>query len=154
MYTVISGTKTFTLLPGTSIHRLHLGSYTACTQKPLPDGTWALEPEDPARQVQWCPVDVDAIDASGALEDAQRQNFPRYFEGPPPLRVTVHAGETLYLPSMWYHYVQQDEGDADAVIAVNHWYDMKFDGRFAFFQCVERLAEHAGLIQPAPRLPE
>lgn len=154
MYTVLTGSKTFTLLPPTSVHRLHLLVYPVHTHVPSPGGGWELVPEDPPRSIQWCPIDVDAIDAGGARAEEQHRLYPRYFQGPPPLRVTVRAGETLYLPSMWYHYVQQDELDADSVIAVNHWYDMAFDGRFAVFQMVERLAELASLIQPAPRLPE
>jgi len=36
-----------------------------------------------------------------------------------PLHVTVRAGETLYLPAMFYHHVRQSDDDAGRCIAVN-----------------------------------
>lgn len=68
------------------------------------------------------------------------------------LQVTVYAGDVLYLPAMWYHYVQQDELEQEAVIAVNCWVDMEFGARFAWLTMLERLCEVAGLIdrQPEP----
>ena len=39
--------------------------------------------------------------------------------GAHPLRVSVHAGETLYLPAGWWHAVAQ----AGVTAAVNYWYD-------------------------------
>ena len=78
----------------------------------------------------------------------QQRKFARFHAPPAPLQVTVRAGDMLYLPSMWYHHVTQDEGDQDAVIAVNWWFDMQFDGeRFAMFNLLHRLSEQAGLIR-------
>ena len=50
-----------------------------------------------------------------------------------PIVVEVRAGECLYLPAMWYHHVTQarDESGTPA-IAVNYWYDMNFDDRYAY----------------------
>ena len=44
----------------------------------------------------------------------------------------------LYLPSLWYHHVSQGPPDK-ACIAVNMWYDMKFDVKFCYYKCVARL---------------
>lgn len=41
-----------------------------------------------------------------------------------PLHITVNAGESLYLPAGWWHYVRQTE----LTIAVNYWYDMESRG--------------------------
>lgn len=53
-----------------------------------------------------------------------------------PVTVTVREGEVLYLPSMWYHHVQQECGywaadhsgspqqEMAPCIAVNWWTDM------------------------------
>lgn len=41
-----------------------------------------------------------------------------------PIDITVRAGETLYLPAGWWHYVRQSE----ITIAVNYWYDMESRG--------------------------
>lgn len=67
---------------------------------------------------------------------------PRFHEKPRPLQVTLHAGDVLYLPAMWYHYVEQDEGSEDAAIAVNWWFDMRFDERYAQHQLLDRLSRH------------
>ena len=44
----------------------------------------------------------------------------------------------LYLPSLWFHHVQQSHG----CIAVNYWYDMKYDLKFNYYQFVESLLHH------------
>ena len=72
--------------------------------------------------------------------------------GPPAFVVTLSAGETLYLPAMWYHHVEQGlcpneaENDADDdsrqyTIAVNFWHDMRFDDRFATARFLETARE-------------
>ena len=74
--------------------------------------------------------------------------------GPPAFVVTLSAGETLYLPAMWYHHVEQGrcpnetENDADDdsqqyTIAVNFWHDMRFDDRFATARFLETARERA-----------
>ena len=48
-------------------------------------------------------------------------------------RVEVKAGEALYLPAMWYHHVEQRRDEAgQPAVAVNYWYDMSFDDRYAY----------------------
>lgn len=41
-----------------------------------------------------------------------------------PIEITVDAGESLYLPAGWWHYVRQ----SDITIAVNYWYDIESRG--------------------------
>lgn len=45
-----------------------------------------------------------------------------------PIHIHVQAGEVLYLPAMWYHQVSQ----TCPTIAVNYWYDQRFDFRYVF----------------------
>ena len=44
--------------------------------------------------------------------------------GAHPLRVSVRAGETLYLPAGWWHHVRQ----SGVTIALNWWYDLEMRG--------------------------
>ena len=41
-----------------------------------------------------------------------------------------------YLPSLWYHKVEQ----RGLTVAVNFWHDMDFDGRFVLQKCLASLA--------------
>ena len=41
-----------------------------------------------------------------------------------PISITVSAGECLYLPAGWWHYVEQN----NVTIAVNYWYDIEGRG--------------------------
>lgn len=48
-----------------------------------------------------------------------------------PFKVTVSAGDTLYLPVGWWHHVRQSgdgEGGRGVCVAINYWYDPSFQG--------------------------
>jgi hypothetical protein len=64
--------------------------------------------EHPAELLHWSPVDPDAPDLA---------RFPRY-AGVRPLRVTLHPGEILFVPSGWWHVVRYRE----PAISVNHFW--------------------------------
>ncbi|GER26757.1 2-oxoglutarate (2OG) and Fe(II)-dependent oxygenase superfamily protein [Striga asiatica] len=95
-----------------------------------------LELEDPVRKVPWCSVDPypSPNDKPSAIE-----KFPLYFNGPKPYEVTVKAGEMLYLPSMWFHHVRQSPDDSTLTIAINYWYDMQFDTKYAYFNFLQSI---------------
>lgn len=61
-------------------------------------------------------------------------SYPQYANAT-PIRVRVEAGDALYLPSLWFHHVQQSH----ACIAINYWYDMQYDLKYAYFQFLESL---------------
>ncbi|EEC84781.1 hypothetical protein OsI_31822 [Oryza sativa Indica Group] len=96
-----------------------------------------LELEEPERIVPWS--SVDPYPPSPEEAAAQASSFPLYFEGPRPIRCTVRAGEMLYLPSMWFHHVSQSPGPNGLTIAVNYWYDMQFDIKYAYFNFLRSL---------------
>lgn len=65
----------------------------------LPLATLTLTTKVPL-QVPWIPLDPLRPDL---------QRYPQY-RGARPLRCSVKAGEILYLPSLWFHHVQQSHG--------------------------------------------
>ena len=52
-----------------------------------------------------------------------------------PLKVTIQSSDLLYLPSLWFHHVQQE----DNTIAINFWYDMEYDIKYNYFKFVEKI---------------
>uniref|UniRef100_A0A0D9XF04 JmjC domain-containing protein n=1 Tax=Leersia perrieri TaxID=77586 RepID=A0A0D9XF04_9ORYZ len=142
IYAVVSGEKHFILLPPTEHHRLYIRDYPAASyiaEEEEEEGDelelnrlrLRLELEDPERIVPWSSVDPYPPSPEEAV--AQASSFPLYFDGPAPIRCTVRAGEMLYLPSMWFHHVSQSPGPNGLTIAVNYWYDMQFDIKYAYF---------------------
>ncbi|XVE59862.1 hypothetical protein DITRI_Ditri05aG0081300 [Diplodiscus trichospermus] len=137
LYAVVSGEKHFLLLPPTDVHRMYIREYPAARYSYSEEsGEFGLEFEEPVTYVPWC--SVDPYPATGS-EEQERLKFPLYFNGPKPFKVTVKAGEILYLPSMWFHHVRQSPGDGGCTIAVNYWYDMQFDIKYAYFNFLQSL---------------
>ncbi|KAF8559104.1 Clavaminate synthase-like protein [Imleria badia] len=113
IYTVVRGTKHFTLLPPSEgwclEERLYPHAvYTRVGAAPELD----LLPSHEASPVRWSSVsDPDLPDAL-----------------PPeahPIHITLTAGDTLYLPVGWWHFVRQS---GDITIALNWWYDAELQG--------------------------
>lgn len=61
-----------------------------------------------------------------------------------PIQIVVNAGESLYLPAGWWHYVRQTE----VTVAVNYWYDM--ESRGAAWVWLNLLRGGAGGSEPPP----
>ncbi|KAM0904429.1 hypothetical protein ACQ4PT_018011 [Festuca glaucescens] len=141
IYVVLSGEKHFLLLLPTEHHRLYIRDYPAARyvaeQETEEVPRLKLEIEEPARIVPWS--SVDPYPASPEEMAAQISSFLLYFKGPRPIRCTVRAGEMLYLPSMWFHHVSQSPGPNGLTIAVNYWYDMQFDIKYAYFNFLRSL---------------
>ena len=87
--------------------------------------------------VRWSPVDPNPENRAEA-----EQHFPLFFDEslPPPLRVQVKRGELLYLPALWHHHVEQTPDEEGKCVAVNWWFDMRFDHDYAFLQFAEKIA--------------
>ncbi|GBF99754.1 hypothetical protein Rsub_12529 [Raphidocelis subcapitata] len=151
IYAVVAGVKVFHLLPPCDAWRLGGASLPAATYAPCGAGG-RLQPvvDTCKRRVTWSAVDPHPDDPAAAAA-----RFPHFWDPslPRPLVAELRAGDVLYLPAMWHHYVDQrpDEGCAEPwVIAVNAWTDMSWGAGYAHFKLVEALAADAGLL-PAPQ---
>ncbi|KAG2367375.1 Clavaminate synthase-like protein [Suillus spraguei] len=108
IYTVIRGSKHFTLLPpceGTDVSSRSL-------RHTDDSNGLSVVPSSDAPQVRWS--SVCNPDLPGSLPPEAH-----------PLHVTLEAGDTLYLPVGWWHYVQQS---GPTTIALNWWYDAEVRG--------------------------
>jgi len=144
IYCVVSGSKTFTLVPPTDwhwvgglSHRFKVGQFCEKrTENGTFTGDFAVDMLDEERDVSWIPVDPVCPATTDALYPEVR------FDNAHVLQVEVHAGEALFLPSLWFHRVAQSSPDPPhgRTIAVNFWYDMQFDIRFAYHEFLKRVS--------------
>ncbi|ELU45730.1 phospholipase [Rhizoctonia solani AG-1 IA] len=116
IYAVVRGAKYFTLLPPTEGYtlreqRVPHARYT----RPTPSSPLKIEPI-PDSTVRWAEVDPTLSSISDTEIGA-------------PLRVTVKAGDALYLPAGWWHHVAQSgDKESGVCIALNWWYDVEMRG--------------------------
>ncbi|KAM4542295.1 bifunctional peptidase and (3S)-lysyl hydroxylase JMJD7 isoform 2-T2 [Odontesthes bonariensis] len=130
LYCVVSGEKHFILLPPTDRPFIPYGAYQPAVYRERDDGEFEVVDEKASQKVPWIPLDP---------LDPDLERYPQYRQAR-PLRCSVKAGEMLYLPSLWFHHVQQSHG----CIAVNYWYDMEYDIKYNYFQLLESLCEVTG----------
>lgn len=127
LYCVVKGWKKFILIPPTDLPFVPYETYQAAVFRELENGDFVIDDDLETGKVPW--VAVDPLNP-----DFER--YPQY-RNATPVEVTVHAGQMLYLPSLWFHHVQQSHG----CIAVNYWYDMEFDIKYNYYKCIESLVD-------------
>ncbi|KAM8914107.1 bifunctional peptidase and (3S)-lysyl hydroxylase JMJD7 isoform 2-T2 [Spinachia spinachia] len=127
LYCVISGEKNFILLPPTDRPFIPYGVYHPAVYRQRDDGEFDVVDQSDSEKVPWIPLDP---------LDPDLDRYPEYRRAR-PLRCSVKAGEMLYLPSLWFHHVQQTHG----CIAVNFWYDMEYDIKYNYFQLLDALSD-------------
>ena len=134
MYAVISGEKSFTLIPPASIAFMkeeyfptvrYALNATGVDGRPLSSNIVSSSEGCPSSSLTW--IDVD-IDYGIPLERNPKWNHIH------KVHCVVKPGEILYIPALWYHQVSQTQ----LTIAINFWYEMKFDFRFIFYQLAQR----------------
>ncbi|XP_078419197.1 bifunctional peptidase and (3S)-lysyl hydroxylase JMJD7 isoform X2 [Cetorhinus maximus] len=127
LYCVVSGEKHFILLPPTDRPFIPYEFFQPATYKVNEDGSFDVIDVQNAEKVPWIPL--DPLNPDLGL-------YPEYSHAR-PLHCTVRAGEMLYLPSLWFHHVQQSHG----CIAVNFWYDMEYDIKYNYFQFLDAITK-------------
>ncbi|KAL8624051.1 hypothetical protein ACOMHN_019474 [Nucella lapillus] len=126
LYCVISGWKTFLLIPPSDQPFVPYETYPAARYQEEKKGEFSVVPDPDTGEVPWIAVDPLSPDLT---------RYPQYSRCG-ALEVTVRAGQTLYLPSLWFHHVRQSHG----CIAVNLWYDMEFDIKYNYYKFVEKVS--------------
>lgn len=152
LFTVIRGWKEFTVYPPSEAcflcddQEYSIYKYVENDQKQL-----ALQPDGDGARTRWIPIDPTLPkDADrnahfvhrdlNSTSSERRLGRPhseqtKYGYSLPPLRIRVHEGETLYLPSGWFHHVaqQQDQQlvsvdghqvDRGLCLCLNWWYEI------------------------------
>jgi len=119
VYCQIIGQKHFVLLSPVS--------FACVAERELPsasyvrqNGGFRLQPEGDGHTVPFPTWDPDDVLVTPT----------KYSKFTQPLRLTLHAGDMLYLPKLWYHKVSQSCSEEGLCCAVNYWYDMDFGGSF------------------------
>jgi hypothetical protein len=125
MYCVIRGEKKFILHPPTDAPFIPYDWYLPARYKKIGDNFDIIDGE--SEKIPWVSVDP--------LRDCSKLH-PLYKHAK-PIFCTVQAGQMLYLPSLWFHHVQQSH----ACIAVNFWYDMDYDIKYNYFQFISKLSD-------------
>lgn len=130
IYCVIDGYKDFILIPPTDLacvpyKKFNVGTFKGVTPK---DFSVELKEKDGEHEtIQWIAVNPLKPDF---------QKFPQFREAN-YYKIRVEKGDCLYLPSFWFHHVQQSH----KCIAVNYWYDMDFDVKYCYYKMLEELCQ-------------
>ncbi|EIW67694.1 hypothetical protein TREMEDRAFT_69678 [Tremella mesenterica DSM 1558] len=134
IYHVLSGEKTFLLAAPIEGLWLDQQFYPPATLHRTSNGIVPFLDPEPSHDVPWV--------ASSRLP-----------QGVKTMEVTVHEGETLYLPNRWWHAVSQTEGRLGITVAVNYWYPAEIrPERYAFERLARRVARLGGMrgVIPPP----
>ncbi|GAA5892646.1 cupin-like domain-containing protein [Sporobolomyces salmoneus] len=139
IYLVVRGSKEFILYPPSEAYCMHEQTYphASWSYDPTSATPFTLTPTQPRLSLPWIPINP-LLPPSAISESYPRHSLAR------PMRVRLEKGDVLYLPAFWYHHVSQttdhyrsepDEEDMEqkgvrATIAVNWWFDVKFEGPF------------------------
>ena len=147
LFYVLSGCKVFTLCPPANIPFLYeqefpSGRFCRCSsqqqQQQRSSSSWTVVPNmdeetSTQKKVHW--IATDRYFRPNLPQNLLTDKYPllKYTH---PVTITVHAGEMLYLPALWFHSVTQ----SCETVGVNYWYDMKFDSpSWCYFHLLQQM---------------
>ncbi|XP_062597221.1 bifunctional peptidase and (3S)-lysyl hydroxylase Jmjd7-like [Saccostrea cucullata] len=125
LYCVVRGWKKFILIPPTDAAFVPYETYQAAKFREK-NGEFIIEDDVETGKVPWIAVNPLNPDL---------EKYPEFGKAV-SLEVTVKEGEILFLPSLWYHHVQQSHG----CIAVNYWYDMQYDIKYNYYNFLQNIS--------------
>lgn len=149
LYTVVSGIKRLYLHPPTSLYYLKQQSYCkgkftptaeckdidAASLQAIDDHSgWKVVMDDAPDSIPWFSPTTQFSHFNAASDNAALSKANGLY-------VEVSPGDVLYLPAMWYHTVAQVDDSEGRCIAVNHWWDMQFDHKWASYQFMSKVIE-------------
>ena len=125
----MQGEKHFFLLPPTNSWCLKGSVYFrrwktlthSLPERLYPHATYRRSSLDNALELVPSASDVHPVRWSSIVDPEEPEALP---EDVLPIRVTLRAGESLYLPVGWWHYVRQ----SGLTFALNWWYDAEMRG--------------------------
>ena len=144
LYTVVRGSKRFSLRPPCDVRAM---KFVSCApgvferERDARDGrvSWRIRMRPSgSRRVCWSALDVDD-DGAPLYGDEDALNHSPLGRAHASVEIELFEGETLYIPSMWYHRVRGGVTH-DFDIAVNAWYDMDFGDRYVYNTFLRRLS--------------
>lgn len=144
LYTVVRGSKRFSLRPPCDVRAM---KFVSCApgvferERDARDGrvSWRIRMRPSgSRRVCWSALDVDD-DGAPLYGDEDALNHSPLGRAHASAEIELFEGETLYIPSMWYHRVRGGVTH-DFDIAVNAWYDMDFGDRYVYNTFLRRLS--------------
>ena len=135
LYGVLRGRKHFTLYPPTDLYWLNQRFYSKAHYERRSSSGKLVDDEGRRLQVGndflIVPDDTDQVPWIDHDEHLAREN-----QHLNPVKVTIEPGELLYLPSLWFHRVEQD---SPVTIACNFWYDMEYDVKWNYYQFMSNI---------------
>ena len=88
------------------VYILTTGTYPAARYKVTNGEDFDVMDEPDVGEVPWIPIDP-------VLPNLER--WPKYGNSK-PVHCTVHAGDVLYLPSLWFHHVRQEHATIAGIL--------------------------------------
>jgi len=143
LYTVVRGSKRFSLRPPCDVAAMKFVSCAPAVferERDAGDGraSWRIRmrPSSTSRRVCWSALDVDD-EGAPIYGDEDALNHSPLGRAHASVEIELVEGETLYIPSMWYHRVRGG-GTHEFDVAVNAWYDMDFGDRYVYNRFLRR----------------
>ncbi|CAH0556760.1 unnamed protein product [Brassicogethes aeneus] len=125
IYCVIDGYKDFILIPPTDLPFVPTQTYQVKRYENVTTNRYEMVNDDSVTDVKW--VAIDPL-------NPDYDKYPE-FKKAHLYKFRLNKGDMLYLPSLWFHHLQQSH----KCIAVNYWYDMEFDIKYCYYKMLESI---------------